>query len=136
MNVKVVWSILSDDDDRWNTIRCLYAYLAPNEKEILYIGKSWGDSVRQRWNRSGKEKFWDDLEEQRGIKSHIALIGEVALEKDRRLSDQLLADIESLLIFKENPWGNIQSTNSRTSRPGMFVECSGQWPSKKMYYDV
>ena len=136
MNVKVVWSILSNDDDRWNAIRCLYVYLAPDEKEILYIGKSWGVSVRQRWNRSGNEKFWDDLEEQRGIKSHIALIGEVALEKGCRLSDQLLSDIESLLIFKEDPWGNIQSTNSRASRPGMFVECSGQWPSKKMYYDV
>ena len=49
-------------------MRCLYAYVAPNKKEILYIGKSWGVTVRGRWGRDAKSSFWDDLEKERKIK--------------------------------------------------------------------
>jgi len=45
-------------------------------REILYIGKSWGVTVRGRWNRTAKEGFWDDLETERGIHEHRVLFGE------------------------------------------------------------
>lgn len=51
--------------------------------------------------------------------------GELESPMGTRLTGQLLADVESLLIYQEQPWGNIQSRISRNSRPGMRVHCSG-----------
>lgn len=134
MSVEVYWQFLTDGHDGWDQVRCLYAYLAPTKPEILYIGRSWGVTVRQRWNRSGKEHFWDDLEKQRKIKKHRALLGEVALSDGQRLSHELLCDIESLLIQEVQPWGNIQSRHSRISRPGLVVACKGKWPARQKLY--
>ncbi|WP_159559155.1 hypothetical protein [Alcanivorax sp. S71-1-4] len=134
MRVDIHWQNLDEGHEGWRQIRCLYAYLAPGQREILYIGKSWGATVRERWSRSGKAEFWDDLERQRGIYEHSALIGEVALDNDRRLTHQLLCDIESLLIHRVQPWGNIQSCSSRISRPGLSVVCMGDWPLNQRKY--
>jgi len=135
MEIKVEWEILEDTDSSWESCRCLYAYLAPKGKEILYIGKAWGTSVRNRWSRNGKEEFWEDLEKQRGIKYHIPLIGKIYLQVGRRLTGELLADVESLLINIEKPWGNIQSQKNRIGRPGMRVTCNGTWPGQGLYID-
>jgi hypothetical protein len=68
MTVGVKWRYIRvDDDPAWDWSRVLYSYLDPAGKEILYIGKAVGTTVRGRWNRSAKENFWDDLEEERGI---------------------------------------------------------------------
>lgn len=134
MRVEVHWQYLNDGHDGWNQIRCLYAYVAPLKPEILYIGKSWGVSVRQRWCRSGKENFWDDLEKQRKMREHRALLGEVELFKGQRLTHQLLCDIESLLIEQVQPWSNIQSRLSRIARPGLVVACNGDWPGRQRLY--
>ncbi len=133
----VHWSPLSPMDGRWSDRRCLYAYLAPKAPEILYIGKSWGVTVRGRWERSAKEQFWNDLERERGILAHRAIHGEIVLPPGNRLSPELLSDIESLLIYKIKPWGNIQSRDSRMSRPGYVVACRGSWlHSKRMFQDI
>jgi hypothetical protein len=58
-DIIVRWRFLPPEDSGWNSMRCLYAYVAPNMKEILYIGKSWG--VKARWDRTAKENFWNDL---------------------------------------------------------------------------
>jgi len=134
-DVTVHWRFLeSDDDSGWSTVRCLYAYLAPDRREILYVGKTWGVTVSGRWNRTSKESFWKDLEKQRGVFKHYALLGEPRLNYAGRLSSQLLADIESLLIAAEQPWGNIQSKSTRTPRPGLAVECLGKWPGRARVY--
>ncbi len=135
MHVGVAWRALGENDEGWNAYRCLYAYLTPSGQEILYIGKSWGDTVRQRWNRSAKEGFWDDLERKRKIKNHIPLLGEIEVDFGSRFTQALLADIESLLIFHEKPWGNIQSQQSRISRPELSVRCRGDWPGRRHYLD-
>lgn len=136
MRVEIHWQYLDEDHKGWRQARCLYAYIAPDQTEILYIGKSWGTTVRERWSRSGKAQFWDDLERQRGIWEHCPLIGEVALGNGRRLTHELICDIESLLIHHLQPWGNIQSRSSRISRPGLSVVCMGDWPlSKREYLD-
>jgi hypothetical protein len=126
--VTVHWHALKEGHSDWQRIRCLYAYVAPYRGEILYIGKAWGVTVRGRWNRSAKEHFWGDLERDRDIHSHLALIGEIQLRYAGRLSAQLLADVETLLIRAERPWGNVQCRNRRIARPGLLVECVGEWP--------
>lgn len=130
----VLWRYLKPRDDGWRRLRCLYAYLVPRTREVLYIGKAWGVSVRARWRRSGKDAFWDDLERERRILKHVAVIGEILLPRSKRLSHELLCDIESLLIQQVQPWGNIQSRISRTARPGFVVVCRGAWPVRKKVY--
>jgi hypothetical protein len=124
----IEWALLSGGDEGWREARCLYAYLAPKGAEILYLGKAWGVSVGDRWAREAKDNFWWDLEKQRGFLTHRAIIGRISLPLGRRLSHELLCDIESLLIFKLQPWGNIQCCVTRTSRPGFRVACAGDWP--------
>lgn len=135
--VEMRWRTLGDlDDEGWQMCRCLYAYQHPTTDEILYIGKSWGVTVRGRWNRAAKEKFWNDLESQRGIKSHIVLFGEMWIPDYIQLSHELLADVESLLIQQVSPWCNIQSIKSRITRPGLTVKCTGEWPHRqKTFHD-
>jgi hypothetical protein len=133
-DIVVRWRFLAPEDFGWDSMQCLYAYIAPDKKEILYIGKSWSVSVKGRWNRNAKEKFWNDLERKRKIKSHFALLGEVSLTYTGRLTDKLLADVESLLILGEQPWGNIQSKQERIARPGLVVECSGSWLGQAKFY--
>ncbi len=130
----VRWRFLRPEDEGWKSLQCLYAYLAPNKKEILYIGKAWGVTARARWNRAGKENFWHDLEKQRKIFKHFVLLGNVNLTYRGQLTEKLLADIESLLIMGEKPWGNILSKKSRISRPGLIVKCEGEWPGKVKFY--
>lgn len=133
-NITVIWRALATDDCGWDAMRCLYAYVAPNKHEILYIGKAWGVTVRGRWIRAAKEHFWDDLENKREIFKHRVFYGEILLNYRGRLSSELLADVESLLISHEHPWGNIQSRNSRICRPGLVVECVGQWAGRRSIY--
>jgi len=131
--VNVEW--VEIEDHLWNCYKCLYAYYASHE--ILYIGKAYDCSIRERWRRSGKRNFWDALEKERGVYSHYAIAGFLKLPYGKKISKELVNDIESLLIAKIQPWGNIQSTRSRISRPGMKVVCSGDWPlKKKTFLDI
>jgi len=132
--IKVEWHVLGDFgiDPLWNYSRVLYAYLHPNEKEILYIGKADGNTtLRKRWNRSGKEGFWEDLERERKIKTHVPIIGDLIY--DGNFSSKLLKEIEGTLIFFEEPWGNIQNQKTVTARHGLEIKCTGFWPGQKKY---
>ena len=53
---------------------------------------------------------------------------------DRRVTHQLLADVESLLIHKLQPWGNIQRRTSRIERQNLIVQCRGDWLSGRAVY--
>jgi len=134
MTVTVDWYPADEVEDAWDLRHCLYAYLARGG-EILYIGKSWGVSVRGRWTRSAKPAFWNALERERHIFDHNAVVGLLELPSQRRLTEQLLADVESLLIYAEQPWGNIQSRRSRIQRPGLTVRSRGDWPGRRAYRD-
>jgi hypothetical protein len=133
-DIIVKWRLLQPDDEGWLSSQCLYAYITVDKKEILYIGKAWGVSVRGRWNRASKENFWDDLERKRRIFNHLVLLGKLTITYSGRLTSKLLADTESLLIMGEQPWGNIQSRKSRIKRPGLIVKCEGEWPGKVRFY--
>jgi len=137
MLTTVRWRMASDDSQLWDYVRALYAYFTADNKEILYIGKAGGKTVRERWNRSAKKEFWDALERERNIHEHVVRVGEIWLDEGRKLSRELLLDVESLLIKRLQPWGNIRSRSSRISRPGLRVRCQGDWPLKRReFHDV
>lgn len=125
-----------DDDARWRHDLALYAYLAPVKPEIYYFGKCDRTSVRGRACYSAKEGAWDCINKL--SKTHRVIVAEIEVEQ--RLTRELLADIESLLIFTVQPCCNVQNTASRGkhSRPGMRVECKGSaWPlSKRVYWEI
>lgn len=131
--IPVYWRHLDDASDGWRQLRCLYAYFAP-DGELLYIGKAWGKTVLQRWRRDAKADFWDDLEQRRRIFEHSVAVGTIALEPQQRLTRYLLSDIESLLIHQSQPWGNIQCRSSRIIRPGLVVQCRGDWILQRRIY--
>lgn len=138
MEVKIKWRLVADSDPAWRWTRVLYGYLHPTERELLYIGKADGahSDLLSRWRADDKLEFWQDLEEQRGIRQHRVLVGEVYLPEGKRLSRELLSDIESLLIFIVKPWGNLQATQSRRSRPDLSVRCLGpSWPGPRHLAD-
>ena len=121
-----------DDDSK----ECLYAYLHTETKEILYIGKADGKTVRERWEAEDKELLKKFLSKN-GIKKIYPIIGFLVLPDGKNFSSKLLNDIESLLIFKEKPRGNIKNTQTRgISRPGMKIICKGEaWSGEKIYID-
>ena len=98
---------------------------------MLSIGKADYSTIRQRLHGDHKSILFRDLDRQYGVDQVRVLHAGLALGGGRRLSSELLADVESLLIIRLQPFGNIQSTRSRVSRPGLRVECAGDWPFKR-----
>jgi hypothetical protein len=130
------WYDVGDHDDaRWRHDLALYAYLAPMKPEIYYLSKCDRTTVRGRASFSAKPRAWDCIN--RNSKTHCLIVAEI--EVGQRLTRELLADIESLLIFEVQPCCNVQNTASRGkhSRPGMRVECRGNaWPlSRRVFWD-
>jgi hypothetical protein len=137
MLTTVRWRVVPDESDLWDYMQVLYAYFTVDDREVLYIGKAGRKSVRERWNRSAKKEFWDALETERDIHEHLVRVGEIWLEEGRKLSRELLMDVESLLIKRLQPWGNIQSRSSRIPRPGLRVICESDWPlDRREFYDA
>ena len=136
--VRLHWNFVeTDDDPRWGYERAVYAYLAPRKDEILYIGKCDGTTVRARWRYGSKHGFWDYINKERLLKNHRLIVAEVELPRGKRLSRELLSDIESLLIYKTRACGNVQCATSRISRPGTEVRCLGAWPlGKRIFRDL
>jgi hypothetical protein len=128
MKVTLHWQyVLDDDDERWEECPAIYAYTY--RREILYIGKADGSStVRSRWDAPDKDDLFDYLARERGIDWPRVLVGRITY--DGRLTRQVVADLESLLIAALQPRGNIACTRSRITRPGLSVRCTGSdWPS-------
>jgi len=133
LNIRLHWFEIEDEQDiRWSYTRCLYAYIAPRTSEILYIGKCDGCSVSARWR--GKQDFWRDLERKRKIFEHTIIVADIEVPSDYRLTRELLADAESLLIYRLKPWGNIQCRISRITRAGLRLSSFGYWPSKRRVF--
>jgi hypothetical protein len=136
MNLDIHWSYAGnpDDPDDWLDFRrVLYAYLHPRTRKPLYIGKADRSSVRDRLSGKHKEGVYDYLNGQ-GVSSVWAIVGHPLLSEGSRLSAELLADAESLLIAKLQPIANVQARKSRISRPGLVVTCRGAWPMRRKLY--
>src|SRR5712692_6555124 len=117
MDVWVHWAELRREQNRlWSANYCLYSYLHPHRDSVLYIGKAGGSTVRQRL--SGDHKYWlfQDIRKDYRIEGVRVLVGVLELEKGRYRTSELLADVESLLIMRLQPYGNRSGTKSRISR--------------------
>ena len=131
--VVVQWSSLTRRDPRWHAGLCLYAYVHPSNKRLLYLGKADLQSVQRRLYGSHKDAVFDEIWDLYALEPHEleVLQGELMLEEGRRRSSQLLSDVESLLIIRLKPRCNIASTRSRIYRPGLRVDCVGDWPHRR-----
>ena len=79
-----------------------------------------------------KSKLFAFVKKQYGIDDVRVIHGAVELAPGRRRTSELLADLESLLILRLDPSGNIHNSKSRSiSRPGLTVECVGHWPHER-----
>ncbi len=129
MNVQVDWLELKRHTNRlWYANYCLYAYLHPFRNWLLYVGKVCGCTVRQRLQGKHKEQVFRDIEREYGIESVRVLVGGLLLEAGRRRTPELIADVESLLIYRLKPYANISASRSRINRPGLAISCTGAWP--------
>lgn len=129
MNVRIDWLELKRQTNRlWCANYCLYAYLHPRRNWLLYLGKVCGSTVRQRLQGGHKERLFRDIEREYGIEDFRVLVGALILEPGRRRTPEVIADVESLLIYRLKPYGNISATRSRISRLGLAISCTGVWP--------
>jgi hypothetical protein len=125
MHIAIEWTRLEDEGDPlWEETQSLYAYADPDTGELLYVGKADYQTVRQRLYGPHKEHLFDDLKLDEVDVFHGALV----LEARRRLTSGLLGDVEALLIMELQPPGNVAYKESRPSRPGITVACTGDWP--------
>jgi hypothetical protein len=138
MFVHVYWSIIeSEDDGLLGESYCLYAYFYPSRSKITYVGQAYRHTVRQRLGGEHKRKLFGRIVAQ-GCQEPFALLhGVLKLEPGRRMSLELLTDVETLLIKRLNPPWNTQARKTRVARSGMVVICRGEWPlQRKRFVDV
>jgi hypothetical protein len=129
----VRWHLMREESAKMDACRSLYAYLHPETDRILYIGKADRCSVGERLYCPGKiDRVWKRLDEQ-GIERCKVIVGDVYADVGR-FTREMLADIESLLIYRIRPIGNKQSKATRISRPTMEVRCEGNWPHRKLRF--
>jgi hypothetical protein len=132
MDLSVHWTELQRERNRlWSANYCLYAYLHPERDWLLYLGKAGGSTVRQRLSGDHKHRLFRDIRREYGIEGVRVLVGVLELERGRYRTSELLADVESLLIKRLQPYGNISARSHRISRPGMRVHCVGGWPFRR-----
>jgi hypothetical protein len=128
MSVQLHWQYTGGEDENLDFDRVLYAYLHPRTSAILYIGKADFCTVRERLYGRHKEAIFESMMRELGLTELHAIVGVPVLAGGKRLTSELLADMESLLIIELQPLYNRQSRHSRISRPGLAVRCLGDWP--------
>ena len=137
MRIDVQWTLLGDEDELWSSSFCLYAYIHPVRDWLLYIGKADYTTVRRRLHGHHKRRVFRDIQQRYGVNAVRVFHGDLQTETGCRRTSALLADAESLLIMRLQPFGNICATRSRISRPGLRVRCAGCWPFRRAtFYDA
>ncbi|SRR6266481_1243990 len=135
----VDWLNISQNVKLWQRKRALYCILHPTQDTLLYLGRAVRSTVRRRWNAADKhERVWSRMADELGLDKHRIIVGTFKKVAERRISEEMISDVESLLIFRLRPLLNGQSTKTRGnySRPGMTVHCTGAWPHRwKNYHD-
>ena len=113
----------------------MYLFRKKGTREILYIGKACRQSVKQRWLCRSKNRL-DKLARKEGVVMRPFVAG---FHTTRRLTPQLINDVERLLIFLLNPrWNGPGKVTCRLHHRELTVKCSGEWPHPRTiftYYD-
>jgi hypothetical protein len=131
-DVTIRWTRLGLLSPLWDSDMCLYAYVHPRTKEILYIGKADKMTVHQRWRGPDKGKLFRYFRKELGLTDVRVHQGELELPPGGRRTSQLLSDLEALLIYRLDPPGNISNTATKNSaRIGLTVLCVGDWPHRR-----
>src|SRR5436190_136076 len=91
MGIDIEWTPLLEDSKEWNYTHVLYAYLDPDNDEILYIGLAWRRTVRQRFRDRDKNALRDFLLDNLALGEVKVLVGQVFMEG--RLTRHLLSDV-------------------------------------------
>lgn len=128
MNIKVDWIYTGTDEESLGFSRVLYAYLHPESGDILYLGKADYCTVKERLSGQHKEAIFSNIVNDLKVSELHAVVGLLHLPSEKRFSSELLSDVESLLIMAVQPRYNQQSRHTRISRPGLVVNCTGDWP--------
>ena len=137
MNIKVEWAYTGSDEESLKFSRVLYAYLHPESSDILYLGKADYSTVKKRLTGQHKGAIFSDIVNDLKVSEIHAIVGQLHLPSEKRFSSELLSDVESLLIIAVQPSYNRQSRQTRISRPGIVVNCTGDWPlAIKMFKDA
>ena len=123
-------TVMRADDEKWQYWRCLYVYVCPTERDILYLGKADRCTVRERWIGADK-RSWRDWAIDQDIERVHLHVGMIDWGDGARYTPEKLADVETLLIKRLRPRGNVQAIQNRVCRPGVRVLCGGNWPHKR-----
>jgi hypothetical protein len=134
MQISVHWKSFEGDEDSGRAaLWPFFAYVTPDCEEILYIGKANCGLAAKRSNESkGRNPLFRELAERRGIREVELLSGTVRLPPGAQLTRDLLADIEAMLIYEFQPWGNVHEHDSLKEyyRPDLRVRCTWDWPAQ------
>jgi len=134
MQISVHWKSFEGDKDSGRAVLWpFFAYVTPDCEEIVYIGKANRETVAARANESKDgNPLFRELAERRGIREVELLSGTVRLPPGTKLTRALLADIEAMLIYEFQPWGNVHERESLKEyfRPDLRVRCTWDWPSQ------
>lgn len=130
---------LRELDERWGMTRVLYSiFVSLRYRNPLYTGIVYGQrsSVWARWRSPDKLEIREEMYE-RGLDLVDVVLGDIHLNSGANPSLQLFRDVESLLIWAHESPYNIHHRDHgrRCGRPGMVVECVGDWPGHRLYYD-
>jgi len=145
--VKIRWS--ADCDNPYDALlsknNCIYMilrkrmYCVKKQYRILYIGMAYYQSCAQRLMQDN-HKLWDILHDYFDAPTYrgdiVVRFGEVILPDGRRLSEQLIRDIEALLIVSNqteynevipNCYRMLKITNTGTYYPLERTIDLSQW---------
>ena len=135
LDIDIRWHAHTRNDPRWDHRNALYAYLSQDGSNLLHIGMAGRETLKERFDCESKEGFveWATSE---GFANIRVLIGQIETDAPR-FTLQMLQDVESLLIFRLKPLGNVRNTLSRNiTRPGLRVRCLGDaWPTRRNFHD-
>jgi hypothetical protein len=111
--------------------KAIYLLRRRRTREILYIGKASRQSVGGRWLCPSKGRLHKLAKQE-----HAQMCPLVAgLHTSRRITAQLIGDVERLLIFLLNPrWNGPGKLTCRLHHRELVVRCSGEWPHRRALF--
>lgn len=125
------WIRVGAQSKAWDWARTLYVFYVRSTGRVLYVGKADRQTLADRVLCPSKEGVWARI--YRGPEIDPKDVGIIAAEvgTEYRWTNELQADVESLLIKRLQPRGNKQGRSSRIERPGLRVVCIGSWPERR-----
>lgn len=122
-DIELFWQLA--DNLSVQASQAVYMFRKERGREILYIGKAFRQSIKQRWVCRSKARLGKLARKER-----ITLRPLVAgFHTKLRLTPHLVDDVERLLIFMTQPrWNRPGMKSCSLHHRRLTVKCTGQWP--------